>query len=256
MISWLKPSWKKVKTNVQAIITTRKGGVSLGNYAAMNLANHVGDDISHVEKNRLILLKELKLPQQPVWLEQIHSNDVFVSCSDQSPLTPPKADACITQYPGQAAAVLTADCLPILISNHEGTEVAAIHAGWRGLANGICESTAKKMHTDFSECSAWIGPAIGARAFEVGTEVRNIFITKNALWSEFFQEKSFDISVYPNDKKWLGDLAGIAENHLKQLGMDEVVCSKLCTFEQSDSFFSYRKQSITGRFASLIWMKD
>lgn len=260
---WPAPS------HVHAITTTRVGGASRGAYQGFNLADHVGDDPVVVANNRFELERLAHLPSQPVWLNQTHSTDVIVAdanvqeCARQpfgrptkQPVEQPKAvnngldksrsaDASTASSPNVVCSVLTADCLPILLSNQKGDWVAAIHAGWRGLLNGIIENTLSLYRSNTSDLLAWLGPAISQAKFEVGEDVRQLFLTKNANDDIFFKAYG---------KKYLADLYGIARNKLTQQGV-AVYGGHFCTHQQPELFFSYRRDGETGRMASLIWFE-
>lgn len=229
--------------NIGAVTTTRLCGDSLPPYDRNNLGLHVGDEIAHVKANRAALLTDLCLPSQPSWLEQTHGT-VCVTLEDTTHRT---ADAAVTRSHHQVPVIMTADCVPVLFCNYQGTEIAAAHAGWRGLQQGVLENTLAAMHSPAADVLAWIGPAICRNCFEVGLEVRDSFQQRYAFAADFFQ---------PRDGKWLADLAGLAEKILRQCAVASVHNADICTFEQKNEFFSYRRETQTGRMASLIWFKD
>jgi YfiH family protein len=241
MDSYLTPIWP-APSNVHAYTTTRQGGHSLAPYNSFNLADHVGDDITSVTKNRAILYHKLHLPSQPCWLEQTHSNVVVQA---KQGLLKTEADACYTSTPATVCLVLTADCLPILICNRTGTEIAAIHAGWRGLAAGIIENTLAKLTSPTCELMAWLGPAIGPSAFEVGAEVYEAFNRQNPSNCQAFSPV--------RSERWYADLFGLAKLALARLGLTAVYGGQYCTYSDAELFFSYRRDGQTGRLASLIW---
>ncbi|MCK4707315.1 MAG: peptidoglycan editing factor PgeF [Gammaproteobacteria bacterium] len=236
------PDWPAPESII-ACCTTRSGGVSQDGFASLNLATHVEDNVQHVAINRQRLVQALKLPSQPSWLNQTHSVNVIELDADDST----EGDAAITSVADKVAVVLTADCLPVLFCNRQGSEVAAAHAGWRGLLNGVLEQTVLQMKSEATDVMAWLGPAIGPLQFEVGAEVREEFINKDPeLHSCFSQNRAHH---------YLADLYSIARLRLKKLGLSSINGGEFCTFSQADKFFSYRREKITGRQASLIYIK-
>lgn len=235
-----QPEWT-IPSHVKALYTKRFGGVSEAPFDSFNLAEHVGDDPVRVLRNRKILLSR-HLPSAPCWLQQTHSTTAVTLEHEQSRA----ADAAITREADTVAVVMTADCLPILLCNRSGTEVAAIHAGWRGLLDGIVQTTISKMESPADELMAWIGPAISQSKFEVGDEVRQAFVDKQVLADKRF------ISNRPTH--WLCDLPALADDLLKILDVADVTRSNLCSYSNDTDFFSYRRQAVTGRMASLIWI--
>ena len=229
---------------VFAITTTRQGGVSSPPYASLNLATHVGDDAACVAENRRRLHETLSLPSHPFWLEQVHSCDVVRASS--STITP-RADACYTHAPGVVCAVLTADCLPVLLCDRQGQHLAAVHAGWRGLAAGIVEAAVRALPVPATQLLAWLGPAIGPTAFEVGDEVRAAFIQWEAAARAAFVRNPVG--------GWYADLYALARQRLNSVGVDAVYGGEWCTYNDADRFFSYRRDQHTGRMATLIWRK-
>jgi polyphenol oxidase len=236
---WLQPDWP-APPNVYAATTLRTGGLSLGNYASLNLATHVGDTSSLVSQNRRIVKTMLSLPSEPVWLNQIHSNRV-VKASVLS--TPPQADASFTDQPDVVCAIMTADCLPLLACSADGTEIAAIHAGWRGLLDGIIDNSINALHD--RDVLVWLGPAIGTERFEVGGEVRSAFVSKSNEYAPAFKQHGQD--------KWLADIYQLARINLAMLDIDKVYGGGMCTVTDQERFFSYRRDKDTGRMATLIW---
>lgn len=236
----IQPNWPSVGS-VQAYTTSRQGGVSLPPYDSFNLAYHVQDDPQAVAQNRQILAQSIQ-QSAIVWLDQQHTTDcVYVDCVPQKI---PVADAVWTDQPGLVLSVMTADCLPILLTN--GKRVCAIHAGWRGLVDGIIENSLKQCVTRPGDrWQAWIGPAISAEYFEVGDEVRQAFVEKHPTFGQYFESKG---------NKWLADLASMAEQILRLDGIQVVAQSKLCSYADSERFYSYRRDQVTGRMASLIWI--
>lgn len=238
---WIPADWP-APSRVRAGTTTRAGGMSLPPYAALNLAQHVGDDAAAVSENRSRLRHYLELPAEPIWLNQVHGIQV---CTDVAAGT--TADACVSTEAGQVCVVMTADCLPVLICNQSGTVVAAAHAGWRGLAAGVIEQTIKGMQEEPGRLLAWFGPAIGPRAFEVGEDVRDTFVGLDSAYAAAFSPHTPD--------KWLMDIYQAARLQLAGLGVAHVYGGDYCTYEQAALFYSYRREHTTGRMASLIWIQ-
>ncbi|MCY9870148.1 peptidoglycan editing factor PgeF [Vibrio barjaei] len=240
-MSLLTPNWSK-PNNVGAVSSTREDGASKAPFSGLNLGMHVGDEPSDVLANRHALEVKANMPSSPVWLNQTHSTKVVtVQVPTEQVLD---ADASFTRTPGVVLSAMTADCLPILICAKDGTAVAAIHAGWRGLADGIVEEAANLFD---SEAQAWIGPAIGFESFEVGLDVKHAFCQMNPEYGIAFKE-----SVNP--EKWLANLALIAQMKLQASAISDVTQSNLCTFSDEKRFFSYRRDGQTGRMASFIWI--
>lgn len=237
----IEPDWPAPRT-VRALSTTRRGGVSLGAYADLNLADHVGDDALAVARNRARLARWLSLPAAPRWLRQVHGRRVAVLGPAGSP---EEADAAVTQEPGVVCAVLTADCLPLLLCDRQGRRVAAVHAGWRGLVDGVIEATVAEMACAPCDLLAWLGPAIGAQAFEVGPEVRERFVTADSGATAAFRPGRRD--------RWLADIDRLARQRLSRLGVVEVAGGGFCTYSDAQRFFSYRRDGSCGRMATLIW---
>lgn len=233
------PDWP-APPNVMALQTTRKGGFSGGPYDSLNLGDHVGDDPLLVERNRQSL-NEI-LPSEPVWLNQVHGVNVIdagqAGCR-------PTADACIARRGNAICTVMTADCLPILLCDTEGGVVGAVHAGWRGLANGVIEATIMAMGLPGDRFMAWLGPAIGPQAFEVGEEVRQAFVRHDPAAISAFTARG---------DKYLADLYALARHRLSALGVARVYGGRYCTLSDEERFFSYRRDGCTGRMASMIWI--
>lgn len=238
------PEWDAPES-IYACCTTRQGGVSKAGFESLNLATHVADDAQNVDKNRLILKQQLSLPSEPQWLNQTHT--ILVADLDRQ-CTSPEADAAITSTAGKVAVVMTADCLPVLFCNQQGTEVGAAHAGWRGLLNGILEQTVSQMKSQPSQLMAWLGPAISAQHFEVGAEVLEAFTQHDAATGEYFFNN--------RPGHYLADLYAIASYRLKKLGISHISGGQYCTYADSARFFSYRRDKNTGRQASLIYIKE
>ncbi|MFW1677245.1 peptidoglycan editing factor PgeF [Pontibacter sp. JAM-7] len=243
-MQWIQASWPAPK-QVHALTTTRLGGVSNAPFASLNLGDHVDDLSESVAKNRVLLLQSLGLVRSPQWLQQVHGTDV-VEASDNGLI--PEADACWTVETGLACIVMTADCLPVFFTNSSGTRVAVAHAGWRGLLAGILEKTLQQFNNT-DDVIAWLGPAIGPKAFEVGDEVRAAFLSQNLENAD-----AFEATGVP--EKYMADLYQLARMRLKQAGVVSVSGGDYCTFNDADKFFSYRRDGMTGRMASLIWIED
>lgn len=244
MMPWLRPDWQAPAV-VRALSTTRAGGVSRGGYASLNLAEHVGDQPAAVQQNRALLRTRAELPAEPMWLNQVHGTTVCTL--DKSLACPPEADAAVSVQAGLVCAVMTADCLPILLCDRAGTVVAAVHAGWRGLAAGVVEAAVAQMARPSSQLMAWIGPAIGPEHFEVGGEVRDGFCDANAQAASAFQPSPAG--------RWLADLPALARQRLAGLGLWRVSGGGFCTYSDAGRFFSYRREGMTGRMATLIWLE-
>jgi YfiH family protein len=238
----IRADWPAPKS-VQALITTRAGGVSVGQYAALNLGDHVGDDPRAVSDSRARLRKDLGLPADPVWLTQVHGTAVVDAGAAGAGAS---ADASFATRPGIVCAVLTADCLPVFLCDRAGTRVGIAHAGWRGLAAGVIESTVAALGAPYGELMAWLGPAIGPDAFEVGPEVRAAFVDRDAGAACAFQTGRAG--------HWFADIYQLARRRLHALGVHAVHGGDLCTFTDSARFYSYRRDGTCGRMASLIWM--
>lgn len=242
MIEVIRPQWSAPST-VSACCTTRLGGISDPPYDSLNLGLHVGDDEARVRQNRRELRQQLQLPSEPGWIEQTHGTSTVIlerdSCRD--------ADAAVTREPGQVAVVMTADCLPVLICNRDGNEVAAVHAGWRGLQAGVIQSALDTMMSANDQLMAWIGPGISQACFEVGDEVRAAFAESLPGAEDFF--------IAHGAGHWLCDLAGLAEITLNRQGVVQVFRDPHCSYRDAEQFYSYRRAQTTGRMASLIWIK-
>lgn len=239
----LYPSWQ-VPPNIHAFTTLRDGGVSRAPYASFNLGDHVEDEPSAVKKNRDLLVERFGLPQFPLFLSQIHSTRVIRLPYPGEDI---KADAVYTDKPGQVCLVMTADCLPVLFTSKKGNEVAAAHAGWRGLCDGVLEATMQQFQCPRDEIIAWFGPAIGPTAFQVGPEVVAQFIAQDAQAERAFVADSASAG------KYLGNLYQIAEQRLQRMGVMQISGGEHCTYTERDKFFSFRREMKTGRMASLIW---
>ncbi|WP_083831908.1 peptidoglycan editing factor PgeF [Azoarcus olearius] len=237
------PAWP-LPPGVRALLTTRRGGHSAAPYDGFNLGTHVGDRPADVAANRALL--QTALPAAPCWLDQVHGVDVAdADCAHGVPV----ADAAVARRPGVVCAVMTADCLPVLFSDDAGTVVAAAHAGWRGLAAGVLEATVARMAVPPAHILAWLGPAIGPAAFEVGDEVRAAFVSADAGAASAFRPAG-------TSGKWLADLFQLARRRLAAMGVMHVHGGDTCTYSDAARFYSYRRDGATGRFASLIWRED
>ena len=236
---WLVPDWP-APANIHAATTLRTGGVSLGAFSSLNPAAHVSDDNERVRQNRQIIRAMLNLPAEPIWLEQIHSNRAVKAVKTASL---GQADASYTNESGVVCAVMTADCLPLLICSTDGAQIAAIHAGWRGLLAGVITNTVVAMQQQ--DFLVWLGPAIGPDCFEVGPEVREDFLEKSASFNDAFKRQG--------NGKWLADIYQLARIELAALGIVNVYGGTHCTFTEHERFYSYRRESQTGRMATLIW---
>jgi YfiH family protein len=243
MMRPLIPDWP-APANVKALITTRQGGFSRPPYDSFNLARHVGDEAATVERNRALLRETCGLPAEPFWLRQVHGCEVADGAGDRPGC---EADAVFTRQPGQVCAVLTADCLPLLMADRAGRVVSAVHAGWRGLAAGVVESAIVRMATPPEELLVWLGPAIGPAAFEVGDEVRQAFVDRQAE-----DQRAF---VRNRRGRWQADIYRLAKSRLQRLGVTCVGGGDHCTWTESPLFYSYRREGVTGRMASLIWLE-
>jgi YfiH family protein len=228
---------------VRACATTRWGGVSQAPFDHFNLAEHVGDDPQTVAANRQHLINTLRMPE-PFWLEQTHSSRV--ARVRKNVFKPPVADASVTCSAGRTCAVMTADCLPVLFCDRQGTRVAAAHAGWRGLAGGILEQTVSTLGGVPDQLLAWLGPAIGPSAYEVGGEVRDAFCRGNSAAESAF------IETRPGH--WHADLYTLARQRLAAVGVDAVFGGDFCTYSEVERFYSYRRDGRTGRMATMIWL--
>lgn len=238
---FLYPDWP-APVRVRAVMTTRSGGVSRAPYASFNLATHVGDDAAAVVENRRRLQSALQLPSEPAWLEQLHGIGVATVPGSRSG----SADAIVSFERGGVCAVLVADCLPVFLASRDGDRVGLAHAGWRGLAAGVVEAAVAALDCDPAILIAWLGPAIGPAAFEVGDEVRMAFTERDpAAAAEFRRGR---------DGCWHADLPALARRRLANCGVQSVHGGELCTYTDRERFFSYRRDGATGRMAALVWL--
>lgn len=269
--SWIEPDWP-APAMVRAVSTLRTGGASLAPYASLNLGGHVGDAPVAVAENRRCLAAAAGLPSEPVWLTQVHGIDVVdldangqadaarrpdtpvlvdaSGCADVSERSIPEraqpADAAFTRQPGRVCAILTADCLPILLAADSGDLVAAVHAGWRGLAGGVIEATVRALGVAPAKLLAWLGPAIGPGHFEVGAEVRGVLLRG---------DPGAEAAFAPNARgRFMADLPELARRRLASLGVGRIYGGGHCTYAEGALYFSHRRDGLTGRQATLIWL--
>jgi len=237
---WIVPDWP-APPGVKSLITTRNGGISAGAYASFNLGLRTGDDEATVHANRQLL--RAWLPQDPKWLRQVHGAEVVVA---DSLAEIPEADASIARNTGTVCAVMIADCMPVLLCDESGSVVGIAHAGWRGLSSGVIENTVGMMGVAPGRLLAWLGPAIGPGAFEVGDDVRDAFV---------IHDPAATIAFMPyRQGKWLADLFKLAHQRLARCGVRQVFGGGLCTHHDPARFYSYRRDPVTGRMAALIWL--
>lgn len=243
-IPFIRPNWP-APANVKALQTTRVGGVSKGAYASLNLGGHVNDDPIAVAANRQLL--SAYLPSEPIWVNQVHGVEVIDAAASGCLQD---ADASFTTKPNVVCVTMTADCLPVLLCDKNGSVVAAAHAGWRGLCDGVIEAAVAKMQVPANEILVWLGPAIGPDAFEVGEDVREQFIAK---------DRSAAMAFKPHGDKWLCDMCLIARQRLHAMGVTDIYGASInedfCTYTDKDRFFSFRRDNATGRMASMIWLE-
>lgn len=237
----LIPDWP-APANVKALQTTRNGGLSQPPYASFNLGTHVGDNPLLVNRNRMLLSP--LLPSEPVWLNQVHG--VAVEDADHAGCLP-QADASVSTHSGSVCVVMTADCLPLLLCDEQGTVVGAAHAGWRGLCDGVLEKTVQAMNVPAPTLMAWLGPAIGPAAFEVGDEVRAAFVAQQPQAAAAF--------VAGAQGKWLADIFQLARLRLQALGVTRIYGGGVCTYSDAERFYSYRRDGVTGRMGTFIWLR-
>ena len=240
---WIVPGWP-APARVRAFVTTRAGGVSSGDYASMNLGANSGDEEENVARNRRIV--RAALPSDPVYLAQVHGIDVADLDAARAPGRP-RADAAVTSTPGKVAVVLTADCMPLFLADRAGTRVAVAHAGWRGLAAGVVEQALAALKAPARDVVAWMGPAIGPAAFEVGGEVKDAFERADPAASQAFAPHK--------PGKFLADLYALARQRLARAGVAEIHGGGFCTFTETGRFFSYRRVQRSGRMGAFIWME-
>ncbi len=255
--TWLTPDWPAPAT-VRALSTLRTGGVSGPPYGSLNLGGHVGDDPTAVALNRRALKDAAGLPAEPAWLEQVHGTHVM-DLDSQTPTGVPgpggpagPSDAAVTRHPGRICAILTADCLPVLLAGDAGDRVAAAHAGWRGLAAGVIEATVAALGVPPRQLLAWLGPAIGPRHFEVGAEVREEFLRCAGAGVTAADDAAF----VPNARgRYMADLYALARRRLLHLGVESIYGGGECTYTDDAKYYSHRRDGRTGRQATLIWLE-
>lgn len=253
---FIKADWP-APAGVLALSTTRSGGCSTGRYASLNLGQHVGDDAHAVAENRARLAAALPAGTRFSWLSQVHGSDVVEARPRD---VPPEADAQWTRSPGMACAVMTADCLPVLFCSTDATVVGAAHAGWRGLLAGVLEATVEAMQVAPPQLLAWLGPAIGPEAFEVGDDVRQSFLSAANLSAANHGEvertaRCFTPRFTPgveHPDRWMADLYALARGRLAALGVTRIYGGHWCSYRDSEQFYSYRRDGDTGRMASVI----
>ncbi len=243
-VTWIAADWP-APDNVIGGTTLRTGGVSSGEFAALNLADQVGDESAAVAENRRRFRSQLSLPSEPNWLKQVHGISVAGGNSLQSTA---EADGMVATAAGVVCAVLTADCLPVLMTTSSGSTVAAAHAGWRGLSAGILEATVASLESPAEQIMAWFGPAISQPAFEVGDEVREQFID---------QSKAAEACFLANSRgRWQADLCGLATLRLQDCGVTQVFGGGSCTHGERERFFSFRRDGRCGRMATFIYRRE
>ena len=248
---FLRGPGRGVPKRVQILSTTRQGGVSTGPFESLNLGFHVGDQGAAVKENRRRFREEAGGEVLLAWLEQVHGRGVLRAEDVVSRETAASADGSVSKTPGVAAVVMTADCLPLVFWDQEATVVGAAHAGWRGLAAGVLEATVEAMEVEPEKVSAWMGPAIGADSFEVGSEVREVFLKSNGKGEAL--ASCFRPSPWNPRDRWVADLYGLAKLRLQGLGVREISGGEACTYREK-RFFSYRRDGLTGRMATAIWL--
>ena len=249
-IEWLTPRWP-APPKVRALSTLRGGGVSTGRYASLNLGDHVEDAPEAVAENRRRLRSAAALPAEPRWLAQVHGvgiADLDTLSADPAPeASAPEADGAVTRVPGRICAILAADCLPVLIASERGDAVAAAHAGWRGLAGGVIEAAVRALGSPPDSLLAWLGPAIGPRFFEVGPEVREQLLRGDPGALTAFVSNARG--------RFMADLAGLARRRLERLGITRIYGGGECTHAEAGRYFSHRRDGLTGRQATLVWLE-
>lgn len=258
-MEWIQPDWAAPR-GVRALCTLRGGGVSAQPFDSLNLGAHVGDDADAVGSNRARLREIAQLPSTPRWLQQVHGiavADLDATGPDAAGAVPPVADAAVSARRGVVCAVLTADCLPVLLSARDGSAVGVAHAGWRGLATGVIEAVVQALRARTPRdkaIQAWLGPAIGAANFEVGADVREAFLRHDAAADAAFTRNA--------GGRWQCDLYLLARQRLEASGVDGIAGGGLCTYADAARFYSHRRDvqhrglSSTGRMATLIWREQ
>jgi YfiH family protein len=242
---WIEPDWP-VPGHVRVLSTLRGGGVSEGPFVSLNLATHVGDRPEAVAANRRLLREAAGLPDEPLWLEQVHGAAVVPHAGAVG--RPPRADAAVAREPGRVCAVMTADCLPVVFADHAGTRLGVAHAGWRGLVGGVLQATIAALEVPPPELHAWLGPAIGPATFEVGPEVRSAYLASLAVPDT---RSCFQANEHG---RYFADLYGLARLVLREAGVTSVHGGGWCTHQDVQRFFSFRRDGVTGRMATLAWL--
>ena len=241
MTAWIQADWP-APPGVVAGTTTRSGGVSSAAFASMNLGAHVGDDAAAVAENRRTTMRLLDLPAEPQWLRQVHGTSVAVDKADKDC----DYDAMVTGLRDNVCVVMTADCLPVVLSSADGNRVGVAHAGWRGLVDGVIEAAVAALHAG-DNVQAWLGPAISQDAFEVGPEVYDAFVAADEAAAECFEV---------NERRhYQADLYGLARQRLAKVGVHAVYGGQYCTYGDPQRFFSYRRDGRCGRMATLIFSR-
>ncbi len=241
-LEFISAAWSAPK-NVRAVTTTRAGGISHGVYSSLNLGDQVGDEPERVQQNRALVGEALHLPAAPVWLKQVHGVEVLDAAHTRAGAI---ADGAYANRRGVVCAVLTADCLPVFICDRDGTTIALLHAGWRGLAAGVIEAGVKAMGIASGELIAHVGPGIGPDSYEVGDDVRATFTGRDSTATDAFRPRG--------DGRWLADMPRLAQQRLRALGICDISVDARCTFRERDMFFSYRRDGVTGRMGTFIWL--
>lgn len=248
MIEFLAPDWPAAG-NVLALTTTRRGpGHSQAPFEHFNLGLQCGDDPAAVAANRLMLRQQAQLPNEPHWLRQVHGIGVHRVQHHLPQGEPIEADAAVTRVPGAVLAILTADCLPVLFAARDGSEIAAAHAGWRGLAAGVLEATVAAMQSAPEHLMAWLGPAAGPLHYEIDTPVHTAFVESDPDASDCFA------ATCPGHYRM--DMYAVARRRLRACGVSTIHGGQFCTIAEAGRFYSYRRDGVTGRLATLIWMRD
>ena len=243
-MAWALPDWP-APPEVRALSTQRGGGVSAAPFDSLNLGAHVGDSPEAVAENRHRLRTAARLPAEPVWLSQQHGTSVLDL--DAARDAAAGADASFTRRPGRVCAILTADCMPVLVASDSGAGVAAAHAGWRGLAAGVIEATVRALALPPQSLLAWLGPGIGAAHFEIGAEVRQELLRADPEAEAAFEQNARG--------RYMADLAALVRRRLKRLGIARIYGGDACTYAAPEDYFSYRRDGRTGRQATLIWLE-
>jgi len=241
----ITPDWP-LDSGVRVLTTTRQGGISNGAYDSLNMSEQVGDDTNAVIHNQKLCLATHRLPHAPRWLRQVHGTRT-VDVSNLKSAVDLEADAAYTNTPNRVCAILTADCLPIVLCDDQFQEVAAVHAGWRGLMHGVLQSTISRFAATSTRLLAWIGPGISRSAYRVDPAFRGRFLD---------EDPGIDHAFWNEDGQWHADLYAIAESRLRASGVTNVSCYKGCTFAEPERFYSYRRDGVTGRMATFAWIES